>query len=107
MKTLQPITPSPLDQETVCAPSEDIVVREIEGELILIPIVAGVGDAEGAIFTFNDTGRDIWEKLDGKRTVRQVAQELSSKYVTSIENIEMDVIGLVSELIRRNMLVKK
>lgn len=99
--------PSTFDQTTVFVPSEDIVVREIEGELILVPIAAGVGDAEDAIFTFNDTGREIWQRLDGKRTIQQVIVELQALYDAPAGGIAEDVSGLVSELLRRNMLAQK
>ena len=49
---------------TVYGPSDEIVAREIEGELIIVPLTAGVGDMEEALFTFNETGRAIWERLD-------------------------------------------
>ena len=42
-------------------PSEDIVAREIEGELIIVPLAAGIGDMEDELFSLNETGREIWE----------------------------------------------
>ena len=32
--------------DTVCAVSQDVVAREIEGELIIVPLAAGIGDLE-------------------------------------------------------------
>ena len=40
----------------VYAPSEDIVAREIEGEIIIVPLVAGIGDMEDELYTLNETG---------------------------------------------------
>ena len=31
---------------TVCIPSEDVVAREIEGEIVIVPLVAGIADAD-------------------------------------------------------------
>jgi hypothetical protein len=31
-------------------PSEDVVAREIEGELIIVPLAAGIGDMEDELF---------------------------------------------------------
>ena len=47
------------DLEKIYSPSEDIVAREIEGELIIVPLVAGIGDMEDELFTMNDTGKAI------------------------------------------------
>ena len=41
-------------------PSDKIVSREIEGELIIVPLVAGIADMEDELFTLNETGREIW-----------------------------------------------
>ena len=91
----------------VYVPSDDIVAREIEGELIIVPLVAGIGDMEDELFSLNDTGKDIWHRLDGKTTLAGVANALAAEYDAQPDEIESDVIGLVGELVRRKMLVVK
>ncbi len=91
-----------LDQTYV--PSDDVVAREIEGELIIVPRVAGVGDMEDELFSLNDTGKDIWRRLDGKTTLTGLATALAVEYNAPPGEIERDVIGLVGELVRRKML---
>jgi len=88
-------------------PSDDIVARDIEGEMIIVPLVAGIGDMEDELFTLNDTGKDIWRKLDGKTTLAGIAQALAAEYSAQSDEIERDVIGLVEELVRRKILVAK
>lgn len=88
------------------APSEDLVCREIEGELIIVPLVAGMGDMEDELFTLNETGRTMWAKLDGKKSLKTVAEELSAEYKASSGEIERDVIGLAEELLKRKMIVE-
>ena len=86
--------------------SEDVVARDIQGELILIPVVSGIGDMEDEIFTFNDSGKVIWNKLDGIKTLKDIAKEIAKDYSVPAKEIEPDVIGLTSELLKRKMLVK-
>ena len=38
---------------------EKSLEREIEGELIIVPLVAGIGDADDELFTLNETGKAI------------------------------------------------
>jgi len=90
----------------ICFPSTDIVAREIEGEIVIIPLVSGIGDLEDELYTLNETGRAIWKLLEGRRTLREVAAELASEYEPPIEEIERDVTGLVDELLRRKMLME-
>jgi hypothetical protein len=96
-----------LTLEMIYAPSNDIVAREIEGELIIVPIASGIGDMEDELFTLNDTGKAIWGKLDGIRTLKQIATELANEYNTPTSEIERDVVGLIDELTRRKILVMR
>ena len=65
-----------LTLDAICVPSDDVVSREIEGELILVPIASGIGDLEDELYTLNETGRAIWQHLDGKRTLAEVAYDI-------------------------------
>jgi len=90
---------------SVYAPSEDVVAREIEGEIIIVPLVAGIGDMEDELFTLNETGKNIWGRLDGKKTLNAVVAELAGEYGAPATEIAKDVSGFVSELLKRRMLV--
>jgi len=81
------------------------VAREIEGELIIVPLVAGIGDMEDELYTLNETGKAIWALLDGQRTLRAVAAELTTEFSAPPGEIEKDVLGLMTELMRRKMVV--
>jgi len=83
-----------------------VVAREIEGELIIVPLVAGIGDMEDELFTLNKTGKAIWDLLDGKRNLGDVTSALTENYESPPNEIEQDVIGLVEELVKRRMLVE-
>ena len=96
-----------LSLNDVCLPSEDIVAREIEGDMIIVPLVAGIGDADDELYTLNETGRAIWQKLDGERTLGQVAEALVSSYSSPVSEINTDVLGFAAEMVRRGMLVLK
>ena len=90
--------------DSVCAPSEDVVAREIEGELIIVPLVSGIGDTDDELYTLNPTGHAIWKKLDGKRTLRDIASLLADEFDAPMVDLERDVLGLVNELAKRKML---
>jgi len=94
-----------MNRDSVYAVSDDVVAREIEGEIIIVPLVAGIGDLEDELFTLNETGKAIWERLDGRRSLNDVIAELAAEYQAPPGEIEIDVLGLVEELSRRRMLV--
>jgi hypothetical protein len=91
--------------DEVFIPSHDVVARDIEGEIIIIPLVAGIGDIDDELYTLNKTGRAIWEKLDGKKSVQRIADELAVLYETPVENIREDIVGLIKEMARRRIIV--
>ncbi len=91
--------------DAVVVASQDVVARRIEDELILVPLVGDIGNRDDELFSLNDTGMKIWDCLDGQRTLRDVAAELAERYDDPGGEIEADVIGLVSELARRRLVV--
>jgi hypothetical protein len=93
-------------KNTVYAPSDDVVAREIEGELIIVPLSAGIGDIEGELYTVNMTAKAIWDRLDGKRNLDEVITMLTQAYDAPRSDIERDVLGLVEELVRRRIVVE-
>lgn len=96
-----------LTLETVCVPSDDIVARKIEGEVVIVPLVAGIGDADDELYTLNEAGQAIWQQLDGQRTLGDVVIALGEEYSAPTDRLTGDVIGFASELTRRGILVAK
>jgi hypothetical protein len=91
---------------SIYSPSQDVVAREIQGEFIIIPITSGIGDLEDEIFTLNETGRAIWNSLDGRSSLKDVAAKLTSEFDAAAGEIENDVLGITGELLKRRMVVE-
>jgi len=96
-----------IDLGRTYGPSEDVVVREIEGEIVIVPLASGIGDLEDELFTLNETGRAIWSRLDGRRPLDAVVRELSAEYDAPEDVLREDVVGLLQELLDRRMIVEK
>jgi len=94
-----------VNMEAWYTPSKDVVAREIEDELIIVPITAGVGDMDDQLFSVNESGKIIWDKLDGKTSLIQIIQSLADQYSTPGEEMEKDVRGFIGELLRRKMII--
>ncbi|MFC1597527.1 PqqD family protein [Planctomycetota bacterium] len=94
-----------VDRDGVYAPSSDVVAREIEGELIIVPVIAGIGDEDDELYTLNETGKDVWTRLDGRNSLNDVILELVAEYDVDEGVIRRDVVGLVEELVKREIVV--
>ena len=94
------------EQDVVYAVSPDVVAREVHGEFLIIPITSGIGDLEDEIFTLNETGQAIWNRLDGKQSLRDLAAGLGEVFDGSPDEIGKDVAGLTGELLKKRMIVE-
>ncbi len=93
--------------DSVCAKSDDIVSRKIEDEILIVPLVGGIGDTDGELYTLNITGQAIWLRLDGNTTLRDIVSALADEYGAAAGELEADVLGFTGELARRGFLVVK
>lgn len=98
---------SEVNLDALYAVSDEVVAREIEGELIIVPLTSNVGDMEDELYTLNETGRDIWHGLDGNTSLRDLIDRLSDQYDASFQEIQADVLGLITEFLKRKFLVEK
>ena len=92
--------------ESIFAPSEDVVAREVQGEFLIIPITSGIAESDEEIFTLNETARVVWNNLDGKRTLRALIDKLSVEFDSPVAEIENEVWGFTEELLKRKMLIE-
>ncbi|MFH1441774.1 MAG: PqqD family protein, partial [Candidatus Omnitrophota bacterium] len=90
-----------INLNTIFLPSEDVVAREIHGEFIIIPITSGIAESDDDIFSLNKTGRAIWKKMDGEKTLKNIVDILKAEFETSKEKISADCLGLSKELLKR------
>lgn len=91
---------------TIFSHSDNVVAREIDGSLIIVPLTSGVGDLEDDLFSLNETGTEIWNLLDGRNTIREAIAILEKRYQGRPDEIAADVAGIVEELLKRRMIVE-
>jgi len=75
----------------------DVVFRRISDESILVPIKDNVGDL-GFIYTINDVGTFIWERIDGKRQLVDIKELLINEFDVSPSKAESDLLEFVAHL---------
>lgn len=94
-----------ITNDSILCRSDDIVSREIEGELIIVPIASGIGDMEEELYSLNETGRAFWDLIDGRRSVGDIAVDLEKNYDIPVNTILTDLVGLAGELVKRRILI--
>ena len=76
---------------------EGVVLREVAGEHILVPIRRDVADLQ-AIFALNRVGLRIWELLDGERDLDGILAELLERFEVTAEEASADLHSFVERL---------
>mgnify|MGYP001606008563 CR=1 FL=1 len=75
----------------------DFVYRNIAGETLLVPIRKAIKELQ-SIYTLNETACFIWEKIDGRRRLIEIAHLLSSEYNMDNNSSESDILEFVIKL---------
>ena len=88
---------------------DDIFIRStnathqtVAGEAILIDLNTG------SYYSLNETGTWLWEHLDGKHTVGELAAELAAvcNIPDQVDAIKGDVIELLTDLTREKLVLQ-
>jgi len=90
----------------VYAVSSDLISREIEETIVIVPLDSGIGKLDEDIYSLNETGKDVWDLIDGKRSFETIIQSLSKKYNTNTQSISNDIIELVSDFMDKGLIVE-
>jgi len=85
------------------ARKSEFVTRMIVGEAVVVPVRGQIGDID-AIYHFNDVGAFIWSLFDGKRSVRDIAQEVCEEFDVTLEDSERDTLEFVGALQRAGII---
>lgn len=93
------MTEKKINMESVYLPSDKVVAREIEGELIIVPIGSGFADFNDTLYSLNETGKTVWNLLDKKRSVKEICAKLTNLYQAQPGTIEKDVLQLLEDLL--------
>ena len=77
--------------------SEDVVAREIAGEMLLVPIRNNLGDLE-SIYTLNETGAFLWSRMDGTHTLAEICAAMQAEFEVGEEEAWVDLLEFVAGL---------
>ncbi len=91
---------------TVFERSPDMVTRSIEGEEILVPIVRS-GDEVDSIYTLNEVGKFIWERIDGERTVRDIIDAVKDEYEGEAGHMARSVQAFIMDILEIRAISEK
>ncbi len=85
------------DLKAVYQKDGNFVTRKVAGELILVPIRQDAGQLAG-FYAMNPVGGRIWELLDGKRPIADIARIVFDEYDVDVQRAEKETMGFIGHL---------
>jgi hypothetical protein len=76
---------------------KDVAWRMIEGEAVIVT------PADSMMHSLNEVGTRIWQLLDGKRTIRDVATTLAAEFEVEGARAESDTLWFVECLAKKGL----
>lgn len=83
--------------ESCYARTPGVIARRIAGETILVPVTRRAQDM--GLFTLNEVGTFLWERLDGTRAAADLAAELTGAYDVDAGTARRDVEAFLALLV--------
>ncbi len=86
---------------SVLVKNEDIAWRKIDDDAILIDM------DEEEVTHFNEVAAQIWDTLDGERTVTEIMEHVQNLFEVDGEQAKKDVFAFLNQLIKKEMVTIK
>lgn len=78
--------------------NNDFVYREVAGEYILVPIRRRL-DQVNNLYVLNETGAEIWKRIDGQKKLSQIVDEVSHLYEVEPSVLAKDASTMAEDLL--------
>ena len=85
--------------KSILSHSPSVVTRKTGDEYVLVPITNNIADMN-SVYTLNETGAFIWEHINGKRSVEEIIEAITTEYDTDKKTAEADVFAFIENLSR-------
>ena len=87
-----------MSEERVLCRAPGVVARTIAGETILVPVRRRA--QEMGLFTLNVVGTFVWKAIDGKRSLREIADAVVEAFEVDPARALADVAAFAADLER-------
>ena len=86
-----------MGENSVLKKNPDFVIRVIEDETILLPIYKTSEEAN-YIYTLNKIGQNVWNLIDGKKTLSKIKEKILERFDTTPEEVEKELSQFLKDL---------
>ena len=95
----------PCDMSRKYRKRDDVLLRTIAGENLLIPIRAKLADLQ-RVFALNALGVEIWTHLDGRQDLAQILSDIQGQCDVAPGQVSQDVMEFINDLLKADLVVE-
>jgi hypothetical protein len=83
--------------------NREVVSRQIEGELIIVPIRRGVGDLN-SLYTLNPVGSILWEYMTEGHTVPEMVSRVCDEFDVATSQAQADIQEFLRSMLEEKLI---
>jgi Coenzyme PQQ synthesis protein D (PqqD) len=82
--------------------NQDVVSREIDGELIIVPVRSGVGDLN-SLYTLNPVGSVLWDFMNERHTISEMVDRVCEEFEVTATQAQRDIEVFLESLLEEKL----
>ena len=92
-----------LSQETRYKRNQEVVSRDIQGELVIVPIRSGVGDLN-SLYTLNPAGSVLWDFMNEGHTIGEMVERVCDEFDVTATQAQSDIETFLDSLMAEELI---
>jgi Coenzyme PQQ synthesis protein D (PqqD) len=82
--------------------NREVVARQIEGELVIVPIRSGVGDLN-SLYTLNQVGSVLWDFMSEGHTIEEMVSRVCDEFEVSGSQAQNDIQNFLGAMLEEKL----
>ena len=91
--------------KTILSHSISIVTTKTGNEYVLVPVANNIADMN-SVYTLNETGAFIWEHINGKNSVEDIINEMTTEFEVDFVTASNDLFSFIDDM-RKYLIVSE
>ena len=91
-----------LSQQARYKRNQDVVSRNIQGELVIVPIRSGVGDLN-SLYTLNPVGSVLWDFMNEGHTIGEMVERVCDEFDVTAAQAQSDIETFLDSLMAEEL----
>ena len=83
--------------------NQDVVSRQIEGELIIVPVRRGFGDMN-SLYTLNPVGSVLWEFMAQEHSVPEMVKRVCDEFEVTSSQAKNDIQAFLDSMLEEKLI---